>query len=238
MDLLVAALGGAGIIIFCESEYDCFRLFKKRKTLFFFVSQLTILSSVFMSVWNIMLYFKPDLRTLTLMVVSAIAKCVHDINYPVMMLLRLRIIRKFSVIIMYMPVMLAIMMSSLRFFNVLWFITGKRYYLNILFIVMPIITFTLTMEYVVINIFFIIVAIKHFDEIIRIRYVIIINIIVMILEGAGGEVLFLFAGNWKWAVLCILSIIVQIEVRLEVNILSYIKESVESNRERLINDEY
>lgn len=238
MDLLVAALSGAGIVIFCESEYACFRLFKRRTTLFFFISQLTILSSAFLSIWNILLYFKHDLRTSLALVISILIRCVHDISYPIMILLRLRIIHKFSVIIMYIPVIIAVIISPLRTFNIYWLLTNKKYYLNILFIILPIITFILTVEYVVINISFIILAIKHFENIIHIRSVIIINTIVIILECGGGEILFLFASNFMWSILCILSVIIQFEVRLEIEILSYIRQSIESTHERLTNDEY
>jgi hypothetical protein len=232
MDLLVAAASGAGFVLLCESEYACLRLFKRRTTLFFYACQLAILSSALLSAWNILLYYEQNLRLLSTLVISVIIRCIHDMSYPIMILLRLRFIHNFPLIIMYIPVILAIIVSPLRYFNIRWLLTGEEYYLHILFIIMPIITVLLTVEYIIINIFFIVVAIKHFENIVHIRHVVIINIIVIILECAGGEILLLFVDGWGWAILCILSIVIQIEVRLEIDILSYIARSVDSARER------
>lgn len=238
MDLLVAASSGVGIVIFCESEYACFKLFKKRTTLFFFICQLTILISGLLTMWNILLYFEHNLQTLLMLTISVIIRCIHDMSYPIMILLRLRIICKFSVMIMYIPIILAIMVSPLRFFNIRWLLTGEKNYLDILFIIMPIITFILTVEYIIINIFFIIIAVKHFQKIIHVRFAVIINIIVIILECGGGEILILFVGDWGLAILCVLSVIIQMEVRLEIEALSYIVQSIELTHERLRHDEH
>jgi hypothetical protein len=228
MDLLVAASSGAGFVIFCESEYACFRLFKRRTTLFFYVCQLAILSSGFFSAWNTLLYFDQNLRVLSMLVISGIIKCINDMSYPIMMLLRLRFVRYFPRIVMYIPIVLVVITVPLRFFVVHWLLTGERYYFNALFIVQPIITVLLTVEYIVINIFFIVIAIKHFENIVQIRSIVIINLIVIALECVGGEILFLFTD--KWITLCIIAIVSQTKVRLEIEILSYIVQSVRERR--------
>jgi hypothetical protein len=223
MDLLIAAAGGAGFVILCESEYACFRLFKRRTTLFFYACQLAILSSAFLSTWNILLYFDQNLRVLSIFVISVIIKCINDMSYPIMILLRLRFIHDFPIIIIYVPVILAIIATPLRFFNIRWLLTGEEYYFHALFIVQPILTVLLTVEYIIINIFFIVIGIKHFENIIQIRSIVIINMIVIVLECAGGELLFLFMD--KWIALCIIPIVYQTKVRLEIEILSYIAQS-------------
>jgi hypothetical protein len=217
-DRLISGICGAGFVIFCESEYVYFTLFKRKTTLFFYACQLAILSSAFLSTWNILLYFESNLRVLSMLVIDLIIRCIHDMSYPIMILLRLRFVCNFSVIIMYIPVVLAIIVTPLRFFVICWLLTGERYYFHALFIIVPIITVLLTVEYIVINIFFIVIAIKYFENVVQIRSVVIINIIVIILECAGGEILFLFAD--RWTILCIIHIILQIEVRLEIEILS------------------
>jgi hypothetical protein len=119
---------------------------------------------------------------------------------------------------MYIPIVLTVITVPVRFFVVHWLLTGEEYYLHVLFIILPIITVLLTVEYIVINVFFIVIAIKYFENVVHIRFVVIINLIVIILECAGGEILFLFVD--KWTILCIIHIILQIEVRLEIEILS------------------
>lgn len=228
---IISAIAGAGIIIFCESIYACFRLFKKRTTLFFFVCQLAICSSCLLNIFNILLYFEFSLRILPTVIISALIKFICDISYPIMVLLRLKIIYYISSIIMYIPVVLAIVLFPLRVINIYWFIIDKKDY-NLIFIIFSVLTFAIVIEYIIINIFFIIVAIKRFDNIIHTKFVIIVNIIVIIL--GGGELLYLFISKWGWAVLCILPVIIQFEVRLEIEILSYITQSVESTREELI----
>jgi hypothetical protein len=184
------------------------------------------LSSALSSACIILQDLGPNLRTPPMFVITVISRCIHDMSYPIMILLRLRFIHDFSRIIMYIPVVLAIIVASLKFFIIRWLLTDEEYYLHILFIILPIITVLFAVEYITINIFFIVLAIKYFENIVHIRHVVIINIIVIISECVTGEIPVLLANTWGWPILCVIFIIAQIQVRLEIEILSYIVHSV------------
>jgi hypothetical protein len=228
MDKLISGICSAGIILFCESEYACLRLFKRKTTLFFFVCQLAICLSALETALSILLYFLPDLRVLPMFVIILITRYMKDVSYPVMILLRLRFIYNFSVIIIYIPVVLTLIIIVLRFSWIKWVLTGESYYFNIIFIVQPIITTLYVVQCIVINIFFIVIAIKHFQNVFHIRCVVIVNIIVIVLGCV--EVLIEILIINKWIVLCVISIVAQIRVRLEIEVLSYIVESARERR--------
>lgn len=121
MDLLVAAAGGAGFVILCESEYACLRLFKRRTTLFFYACQSAVLSSAFLSACNILLYFDRNLQVLSMLVISVIIRCIYGMSYPIMILLRLRFVCDLPRIVMYIPIILAIIAAPLRFLGYVGF---------------------------------------------------------------------------------------------------------------------
>src|SRR4029077_3740139 len=129
---------GAGIILLCESEYACLRLFKRRTTLFFFIAQLAIWSSVLDTAVISSMYFTPNLRILPMLVLFLIAKATQSISYPTMILLRLRFVHNFSVIIMCIPIIICVIIIVLRFFWIRWVLTGESYYFNKYYIVRPI----------------------------------------------------------------------------------------------------
>jgi hypothetical protein len=227
---LVSGICGAGIILFCESEHFCLKLFKRRTTLFFFIAQLAIWSSAAETALTTSVCLLPNLRVLPMLVVILIAKCMQNISYPVMILLRLRFVHDFPVIIMYIPVVLAVIFAILRFFWIHWILTGETYYFNVFFIIQPITTILLTVQNILINIFFIVIAIKRFRNIVHIRFVVIVNLIVIVLECVVVLIEFLIIDGW--IALCVISIVSQIKVRLEIDILAYIVQSAELARER------
>jgi hypothetical protein len=222
---LVWLICGAGIVIFCESEYSCFRLFKRKTTLFFFICQLAILSSSLESALTFLVYFLINLRALPMIIIISIVQCIRNITYPIMILLRLRFVRNFSIIIMYIPVMLAIILTVPKYFWIRWILTNESYYQYIYyFIIFPISTCLLAAQNIVINIFFIVIAIKFFENIVHVKSTIIVNIIIIVLECLKLVIEFLV--NDKWFLLFVTSVIAQIKVRLEIEILSYIVQSV------------
>jgi hypothetical protein len=229
---LISGICGAGIILLCESEYSCLKLFKRKTTLFFFVCQLAIWSTALETALTILLYFLPNLRVLPMLVIILIAKTTQNMSYPIMILLRLRFICNFSRIIMYIPVVLAIIVAALEFFWVCWILTDESYYLNVLHIILPTTTILLTVQNILINIFFIVIAIKHFQNVVHVRSVIVVNIIVIALECVVVVLEFSFTN--RWILFSVRFIIAQIEVRLEIEILSYI---VQSARERRVSDD-
>src|ERR1700738_4659293 len=89
---LVSAACGAGFVIMCESEYVCCKLFKRKTTLFFFVCQLAILSSAIETALTSLIYFMSNLQILSMLIVILLVRFVMHVSYPIMMLLRLKII--------------------------------------------------------------------------------------------------------------------------------------------------
>jgi hypothetical protein len=220
---IVSGICGAGIVVLWESEHSCLRLFKRITTLFFFVCQLAIWSSALETALSSSVYFSPNLRVLPMLVLISIVKCMQNMSYPLMILIRLKFVSDFSVIIMCIPVVLSAILAILRFFWIRWLLTGESYYFNIFFIIQPITTILITIQNIAINIFFIVIAVKHFENVVYIRSVIIVNLIVIILECA--VVLIEFLSIDIWITLCVISIVAQIKVRLEIDILSYIVKS-------------
>ena len=234
MDRLISGICGAGIVLLCESEYSALKLFKQRKTLFFFICQLVIWSSALETALAASVYFLPDLRLLPMLVIISIIKSqpqqYQNVSYPIMILLRLRFVRNFSIYAICIPVVVGVVLTTLRYFFIRWILTGEKYYFYGFFIVQIITTIILTAQSIVINIFFIVIAIKHFEKIVDIRSAVIVNIIVIILECVVVLIEFIITDGW--IVLCVISIVAQIKARLEIDILSYIVQSTESARER------
>jgi hypothetical protein len=229
---IVSGICGAGIIVLCESEYSCLRLFRRRTTLFFFIAQLAIWSSASETALVSSMYFLHNLRVLPMLVIILIVKTTQYISYPIMILLRLRFVRDFPVIIMCTPVVLTVIIIVLRSFWVRWILTGESQYFNEYFIVRPIATLLFTAENLIINVFFIIIAIKYFQNVVHIKFAVIVNIAVTIFDGVVLLIEFLPIN--AWISFCTLAIVSQIKVRLEIVILSYIVQSV---RERRPSDE-
>ena len=223
MDKLVSAMCGAAVVLACESEYSCLKLFKRRTTLFFFVCQLAIWSSALETALTASVYFVIGLRMLPMLIVILIVQCVRYISYPMMILLRLRFVCNFSRAIMYIPVVVGIILTVLKYFRIRWALADESYYLYF-FIILPITSTLLTVQNIVINVFFIAIAIKHFENIVHVKYVAIVNIIVIIIECLKVIMEFLVVN--KWLVLFAISFISQIKVKLEIEILSYIVQTV------------
>lgn len=123
----------------------------------------------------------------------------------------------------------------MRFFWICWILTSENFYFNAFFIIQPVSTIVYTVQNIIINIFFIAIAIKHFQNIVHVRSAIIINIIVIILECIVVLIEFLIID--RWISFCVIAIIAQIKTRLEIEILFYIVRSTESAQERLISGE-
>jgi hypothetical protein len=217
---LISGICSAGIVVFCESQLSCLKLFKRRTSLFFFMAQLAICSSALLIALTVSIYFLPNLQVLPMLVIILITKFTLNMSYPLMILLRLTYVRKFPVIIMYIPVVLSVIIATLRVFWVRWILTGESYYFNVFFIIQPISTALFTVQNIIINIFFIIIAIKYFPNVVHVRSVVIVNIIVIILECVRILQEFLIPN--QIITLSVIAIIAQIEVRLEIEILSYI----------------
>lgn len=229
---IISATCSAGVIIFCESQLSCFKLFKQRTTLFFFMAQLAICSSALETALSASAYFSDNVRVLPMLVIISITIFVYNVSYPIMVFLRLRLVQKFSKYIMYIPVALAVVMTALRYYWIRTIVTGGRYCYNMYHIIQPITTIILNTQYIVINIFFIVIAIKHFENIVHTRCAIIVNVIVIALECVMVAIEFIVPE--LCIILCVISIVDQIKVRLEIEILSYIVKSI---LERRISDE-
>jgi hypothetical protein len=228
---IVSIISGAGIILFCESEYACFRLFGRRTTLFFFIAQLAIWASASETALSTSIYFLPYLRVLPMLVLISIVRFVQNVSYPIMMLLRLRFVQNFPIYIMYIPVILATIFTALRYYWILSVLTGGRDCFHIYYIIQPITTIILDTQYIAINVFFVVVAIKYFQDIVHIRSAVIINLIVIAIECTVVVIAFVVTEQCFMPniILCVISIADQIKVRLEIEILSYI---VQLARER------
>jgi len=231
MDELVSAMCGAAVVLACESEYSSLKLFKRKKTLFFFACQVTIWSSAVETALNASTYFVIGLRVLPMFIVILIIQYVRYISYPIMILLRLRLVRNFSRAIMYIPVVLATIFTALKYFWIHWALTDQNYYVYFS-IILPITTIVIPVQNIVINIFFIVTATKRYENIVHVKSIIIVNIIVIILECLKIVMEFLVAD--KWVITTAICVIGQIKVRLEIEILSYIVQTV---RERICSQE-
>jgi hypothetical protein len=232
---LVSGICSAGFVIFCESEYACFKLFKRRTTLFFFVCQLTIWSTALETALAILLYFMPNLQVPSILVIFLITKGIRDVSHPVMILLRLKMICYFHPIMIYISIVLSVILNVLNVFWICWVATGESYYFNVFLIVEPIIIIIYAIQFIVINISFIVIGIKHFQNIIHIRFIVIVNIIITALICTIVLTRFLHIN--KMISFCVMSIISQIIVRLDIEILSCIAESVRERERRVSDDE-
>jgi hypothetical protein len=227
MDELVSAMCGAAIVLACESEYSSLKLFKRKTTLFFFTCQLAIWSTGLETALTASVYFVIDLRMLPMLIVISIVQCVGYTSYPMMILLRLRFVRNFPEMIMYIPIVLGVIFTALKYFWIHWALTGESYYIYFL-IILPITTIVLAVQSIVINIFFIVTAMKRYENIVHVKSVIIVNIIVIMLECLRIVIEFLVID--KWAIAPARSVIDQIKIRLEIEILSYIVQTVRERR--------
>ena len=216
MDRLFSAACGAGAVLVCESEYLCWKLFK-RKNIFFFVCQLAILSSAIATAVNGVIHLAPDVPRLPMIIVMLIVGAVMVTSYPVMILLRLKIIYNIHPIIMCVPIFQGIVWSGLKYFWLNWMLTGNDY--KIYSIIQPISTIAFTVQDIAINVFFIVLAKKKFENIINLKIVIIINTIAIILELVVVICEFFFISTWF-----VISIFIQIQVRLQLSVLVYIVE--------------
>jgi hypothetical protein len=225
---LVSGICGAGIVLLWESEHSCLRLFKRKTTLFFFVCQLAIWSSALDTALISSMYFMPNLRILPILVIFLIAKATQSISYPTMILIRLRFVHNFSVIIMCTPVIICVIIIVLRFFWIRWVLTGESYYFNKYYIVRPIPPLLFAVQNITINVFFIMIAIKHFQNVVHIKSVVIVSIVVTILDGVIVLIGFLIIDGW--ISFCVMAIVAQIKARLEIEILAYIAEPAREQR--------
>ena len=228
MDELVSAMCGAAVVLACESEYSSLKLFKRRTTLFFFTCQLAIWSSALEIALTASLYFVIGLRILLpILIVSLIVQCMTYISYPSMILLRLRFVRNFPEMIMYIPIVLAVIFTALKYFWIHWALTGENYHIYFL-IILTTTTVVLTVQNMVINIFFIVIAMKRYENMVHVRSVIIVNIIVIMLECL--RIVIEFIDLDKWVIWPARSVVDLIKVRLEIEILSYIVQTVREHR--------
>lgn len=224
---LIAAASGAGFVILCESEYACCNLFKDKTSLFFFICQLAILSSALQTALTSLVYFKPVLQTLSMLIVILLIRLVMDISYPMMTLLRLKIICKLHPVLMYIPIFQAVVWIALKYFWVIWILTGK-YYSEASIILRATIGLTI-IQNIIINILFIVVAKRKFENTIHLKYVVIVNVILIMIECIILASSFLLFSSWDLG-----SIMFQISIRLEITVLVYIvKPHVQIPEEQL-----
>jgi hypothetical protein len=145
-----------------------------------------------------------------------------------MILIRLRFVHNFSVIIMCTPVIICVIIIVLRFFWIRWVLTGESYYFNKYYIVRPIPPLLFAVQNITINVFFIMIAIKHFQNVVHIKSVVIVSIVVTILDGVIVLIGFLIIDGW--ISFCVMAIVAQIKARLEIEILAYIVEPAREQR--------
>jgi hypothetical protein len=219
---LISSICGAGVVILCESEYSCWRLFKRKTTLFFFVTQLAIFSCALINALASLFYFIPDLQMLPMLIIFTLFKFISDITYPIMMLLRLKLICRIPKFIMWIPLLLGIIWMVLKYYWIKCLLTNDKYSCQIFFVIQLTTTICFAVENVIINILFAIKAIKIFKNIINIKCIIIVTIIVVILECIIIILEFLFLTIWiSWVVIAIVS---QLRIRFEIEILGSIVE--------------
>lgn len=224
-DLISGICCGAGVVILCESEYACWRLFKRKRTLFFFMTQLAILSCALINALSSLIHFAPNLQILSMLIIFSLAKFISDVSYPIMMLLRLKLIHRISKIIMEIPLLLGILWMVLKYFWINCILIGSSYSCRVFLIIQVIIAICFAAENVIINIFFTITAIKKFENIINIKCIIIVTIIVVILECFIVIVEILHLTTWiSWLVIAVIS---QLRIRFEIEILGYIVEDAQ-----------
>lgn len=238
---LISAVCGAAIVLISESLYACMRLFKRRTTLFFFMAQLAIWASAMEIILGALIYYLPSFRILSILLLILILITIFALNmgYPIMMLLRLRLVRSFSIYIICIPVILAAIVTILSYFWVHTILINTENCFHIFHIIRPITTFILNVEFIIINLLFIMLAITYLENIVHTRCVVIVNIIVIAIQCTVVVIEFVFIKQCSVLiiVLCIQFIFDQIKIRLEIEILSYIIQSVNERHEQCINNE-
>lgn len=159
-----------------------------------------------------LIYFMSNLQILSMLIIILLVRFVMHVSYPIMLLLRLKIICVIHPIIMCISILQGIMWMVLKYFWVNWILTGNNHYFKINYIVQPITTVSLAIQNMIINVFFIILAKRKFENIVHLRYVIILECVVVTTE-------FLFISTWN-----LVSIVAQIKIRMEISVLVYIIE--------------
>jgi hypothetical protein len=225
----IAALVGAGIVIFLESEYSAWRLFQRRQTLFFCVCQLAILSSALFNGISAYAYFTPAVEIVPLYTVNTIVEILMVVSYPTMILLRLRLIYHLHPLVLCAPMLQGILWLVLGIYQTKFALTKDQHFYRVGYILQLTGMVLLMVQDVIINVFFIRVARKNFSDVIHIRYVIAVNMMVIALQIASAALTigFFYIDN---SALKIIPVIEPIKVRLEIMVLAYIAESSRTER--------
>ncbi|CZR50396.1 uncharacterized protein PAC_00268 [Phialocephala subalpina] len=182
----IAALVGAGIVIFLESEYSAWRLFQRRQTLFFCVCQLAILSSALFNGISAYAYFTPAVEIVPLYTVNTIVEILMVVSYPTMILLRLRLIYHLHPLVLCAPMLQGILWLVLGIYQTKFALTKDQHFYRVGYILQLTGMVLLMVQDVIINVFFIRVARKNFSDVIHIRYVIAVNMMVIALQIASA----------------------------------------------------
>jgi hypothetical protein len=229
LDNYIAALVGAGIVIFLESEYSAWRLFRRRQTLFFYVCQLAILSSALFNGISAYAYFTPAVDIVPLYTVNTIVEILMVVSYPIMILLRLRLIYHLHPLVLCAPMLQGILWLVLGIYQTKFALTKDQHFYRVAYILQLTGIVILMVQDVIINIFFIMVSRKNFSDVIHVRYVIAVNMVVIALQIASATLtlLFFYIDN---SALKVIPVIEPIKVRLEIIILAYIAESCRTGR--------
>lgn len=229
LDKCIAALVGAGIVIFLESEYSAWTLFHRRQTLFFYVCQLAILSSALFNGISAYAYFTPVVEIVPLYAINTIVEIVMVVSYPTMILLRLRLIHHLHPFVLCAPMLQGILWLVLGIYQTNYALTMDQHFYRVAYILQLTGMVILMVQDVIINVFFIMVARKNFSDVIHIRYVIGVNTMVIALQIASVALTFYFF-NIGSSALKVIPVIEPIKVRLEIMILAYIAETCRTGR--------
>lgn len=230
MDNYVAASVGAGIVIFLESEYSAWRLFQRRQTLFFYACQLAIFSSAMFNGISAYAYITPAAEIVPLYTINTIVGILLAVSYPTMILLRLRLIYHLHPLVICAPMLQGILWLVLGIYQTKSALTLDQYFYRVAYILQLTGIVILMVQDVIINVFFIMVARNSFSDVIHIRYVIVVNTMVIALQIASVALTLLFFYIDSSALKAI-PIIEPIKVRLEIMILAYISDSCRTGRQ-------
>ncbi|KAF8852037.1 hypothetical protein BDZ45DRAFT_730471 [Acephala macrosclerotiorum] len=215
LDKCIAALVGAGIVIFLESEYSAWTLFHRRQTLFFYVCQLAILSSALFNGISAYAYFTPVVEIVPLYAINTIVEIVMVVSYPTMILLRLRLIHHLHPFVLCAPMLQGILWLVLGIYQTNYALTMDQHFYRVAYILQLTGMVILMVQDVIINVFFIMVARKNFSDVIHIRYVIGVNTMVIALQIASVALTFYFF-NIGSSALKVIPVIEPIKVRAAV----------------------
>jgi hypothetical protein len=229
LDRYVAASVGAGIVIFLESEYSAWRLFQRRQTLFFYVCQFAILSSALFNGISAYAYFTPAMEIVPLYTINTIVEIVMVVSYPTMILLRLRLIYHLHPLVLCAPMLQGILWLVLGIYQTKFALTKDQHFYRVAYILQLTGMVILMVQDVIINVFFIMAARKTFSDVIHIRYVIVVNMVVIALQIASATLTLLFF-YINGSALKVIPAIDPVKVRLEIMILAYIAESCRTGR--------